>query len=247
MIDERGQGGQGHGTIGRPAARRPLSAVVADAVQEHILTERLAPGTTLPTELELMAQFEVSRTVVREAARTLVQRGLVQVSPRHGMSVAAGAIDALVGQLLIVLRTTRAGADQLLEIRELVEPIIARLAAGRRTAESLDQLERALELSEAAPGHAESHLQADIAFHELLARATGNPFYVLFTVPTSALLRRTYAASPGYLAHQRLSQAEHRKIFQAIKAGDEPGAEQAARDHLNRVRTSIKTLLDEPG
>jgi GntR family transcriptional regulator, transcriptional repressor for pyruvate dehydrogenase complex len=239
-------GGQDQGAIGRPAVRRPLSAVVAEAIQEHILTRGLAPGTPLPTEPELMEQFQVSRTVVREAARTLVQRGLVQVSPRHGMTVTAGALDALLDQLLIVLRTTRAGVDQLLEIRELIEPLIARLAASRRTEETLEELERALALGESAAGDAESHLQADIDFHGLLARATGNPFYVLFTVPTSALLRRTYSASADYLTHQQLSQAEHHRIFQAIKAGDGEGAERAARAHLERVRTSIKTLLAEP-
>ncbi len=242
MIDDPGQG---RAAIGRPAVRRPLSAVVVDAIQEHILTKGLTPGTTLPTEVELMEQFQVSRTVVREATRTLIQRGLVQVSPRHGMSVAGGTLDALLDQLMIVLRTTRAGADQLLEIRELIEPIIARLAAERRTDEALEELERALELGESTSDDLESHLQADIAFHELLAQATGNPFYVLFTVPTSALLRRTYSASANYLTHQHLSQAEHRRIFEAIRAGDEDGAEQAVREHLERVHTSTKALLNE--
>lgn len=222
--------------------RLPLSAEVAHQIERDIIDGDLEVGTTLPTEVQLMERFGVSRTVVREAARTLVQKGLVDVRAGRGMTVAAASVEQFAQQLTVLLRTGRASLDQLFELRELLEPAIASAAARSRSDAQLEELAEILE-QDASKDGAEALLRADLTFHEALARATGNPFFVLVTTPLQILLHDTYEHALRYVTYQQQTQQEHRDIFEAVARKDARSASVATRAHLRRVRARLTKLI----
>lgn len=223
-------------------ARAPLSATVALEIERQIIEQGLTAGATLPTEVQLMEQFGVSRTVVREAARTLVQKGLVDVRPGRGMTVARVSVEQFAQQLTLLLRTGYASLDQLFELRELLEPAIAQAAARARTAAHLTEMQEILAVPEDAP--ADDFLTADLEFHTALARATGNPFFVLVTTPLQLLLHDTYDKAVRYVVYQRQTQDEHREIYNAVEAKNGRAAATATKAHLRRARVTVRELIE---
>ena len=233
------------GTQDDQLRRVVLSDVIADRLQDHILKNELAPGTSLPTEFELMKQFGVGRSAVREAAKVLVQRGLVDVRPGKGMTVSAPLGDSVTKQLITHLRMSQASPAQLFEVRELLETAIARSAAIHRTEEDLVALRRILHEADLAPENPDTYMQLDLGFHQELARATKNPFYVLVVSAIFLLLRDPSLAPLRYSTNRKLTQAEHREIVAALESGDADEAAIAGVRHLKRVRRSMEEVLAE--
>jgi len=206
----------------------------------RIVSGQLAPGQRLPSQKDIAAEEEVSRTVVREAVARLQAQGYAQA--RHGSGVYVSP-DARY-RAFQVTRTEMADiADviRLLEMRLAVEAEMAALAADRRSAGDLralaDALDRISMLND-DPGAALEVAEADSAFHLAIARATGNDYYVRFidflgvrlVPPRSIYLRfETAAAQQAYAAKV---QAEHVAILDAIEQGDSIGARAAARHHM---------------
>ncbi len=222
-----------------------LSDVIADRLQDHILRNELSAGTSLPTEFELMKQYGVGRSAVREAAKVLVQRGLVDVRPGKGMTVSAPLGDAVTKQLITHLRMSQASPAQLFEVRELLETAIARSAAIHRSEEDLAELRRILLEADIVPENSATYMQLDLGFHQGLARATKNPFYVLVVSAIFLLLRDPSLAPLRYSTNRKLTQTEHREVLAALESGDADEAAIAAVRHLKRVRRSMEEVLAE--
>ena len=222
-----------------------LSDVIADRLQEHIISNQLSPGTSLPTEYELMKQFGVGRSAVREAAKVLVQRGLVDVRPGRGMTVAEPLGDVVTRQLIAHLQLSKASASQLFEVRELLETQIARSAAEHHTDADLDQLRHVVRQADDAPDDDAAYARVDLAFHQALARATQNPFYSLVVSAIFLLLRDPSLAPLRYKSVRKLTQREHRSIISALETGNADEAAAACRAHLNRVRAGMERLFSE--
>ncbi|HEX4251904.1 MAG TPA: GntR family transcriptional regulator, partial [Pseudonocardia sp.] len=147
--------------------RKRLPETLADTLQDEIV--RLSPGDRLPTEVEVAARFDVSRTVVRETARLLVQRGLVTVRPGRGMTVARFDGRLIADQYGLLLRCSEGSFEQLLELRLVLEVEMAVFAAARRTEEhltALDEANRKLAAALGEPGARAEFLDADLEFHE---------------------------------------------------------------------------------
>lgn len=226
--------------------KQSLPNMLADRIQTSIISSAMAPGSQLPTEPDLMKEYGVSRTVVREAAAILQSRGLVEVRPRCGMTVRAADSSSLVEPLTALLKTNRVSASQLVEVRMGLETAIARSAATARTDDDLKKLSECLEKAEEAKNdHAEA-LRLDMLFHELLVQATHNPFYAIVTSPVTDLLREMYQQSFTYLANQTDTLDEHRSILDAVTRGDASAAEQAVQMHLERVNDSLRPTESEP-
>lgn len=222
-----------------------LSKVVADRLQETIIGQGLTVGMKLPTEPELMKEFGVSRTVVREAAALLVSRGIVEVRPRRGMTVRAPDGHGLAESLIAQLQMSNVSLPQLLQVRLTLECAIASLAAVERTEEDLQKLESNLELMSAPDIDRSRTIELDIAFHELLSAATHNPFFLIVTRPINELLRRLYIDKIGYMSLREKTCQEHRAIVVAILNRQPDVADQATRDHLDRVGHSVEKLISE--
>lgn len=226
-----------------PLGRQRLPEALADALQQEILGERLAPGDRLPTEAELAERFDVSRTVVREAARLLVQRGLVTVKPGRGMTVAEFDGRFIAEQYALLLRLSSGTFEQLLELRLVLEVEMAALAAERRTPEQLAAMRETIRRGHEARDSRLEFLAADLDFHELVAQASGNPFFLLVVGPINGFLRDTYSQGPGYPAAASHTLKEHQEMADAIEAGDPARARRATEKHLRRIVESRNSLV----
>lgn len=224
--------------------RKRLSSVVADRLQEHIIEQELEAGMTLPTEPEIMEQFGVSRTVVREAAALLVSRGIVEVRPRRGMTVRALDGQGVSASLIAQLRMNKISLPKLLEVREQLECSIARLAAASRTEDDVEALRENLRRMDSAEKLDRSQtIEIDMEFHVLLAKATHNPFFLIVTRPINELLRSLYIDKVGYMSLSEQTKREHGAILDAIAKRDPIAADRATRNHLVRVGRSVEQLM----
>lgn len=222
-----------------------LSKIVADRLQEHIIKSGLDKGTALPTEPEIMKEYGVSRTVVREAAALLVSRGLVEVRPRRGMTVRAPDGFGVAESLMAQLRMSKVTLPQLLQVRLTLECAIARYAAQERADMDLVRLRDNLDSMLKLRGDRALTIELDIAFHELLAAATYNLFFSIVSRPINELLRKLYIEQVNYMSNIELTYKEHTAIVDAIEKRDSDAADRATRQHLDRVGKFVANLVTE--
>lgn len=222
-----------------------LSKTVADDLQQKIIRDRLSVGEQLPTEPELMEEYGVSRTVIREAAACLVSRGVVDVRPRRGMTVRAPDGKGLAETLIAQLQMSEVSLPQLLQVRSVLETAIVELAATQRTDNDIDRLNDNLKRMKAGDLEPHQALTVDLEFHDLLAAATHNPFFTLVSRPITELLYSIYINKSGYMSFQSLTISEHQAVVEAIVTQDTGAAVLAIQNHLDRVGTTVAELLAE--
>ena len=222
--------------------QRSLAQEVVEALQAPIRDGRVAPGTKLPSEGQVMAALRVSRTVVREALSKLQAAGLV--ATRHGVGTfVVGRGDEagfrLGPQHLETLRDVIA----MLELRMGVETEAAGLAAQRRTPANLKVMREALDEFAAAVEVRRDAVAADFRFHSEIARATQNAHFsnLLDTlgsriIPRSRLEPDATTLDRDRQAYLRHVNAEHESIHDAIARQDAEGARAAMRTHLANSR-----------
>jgi len=226
-----------------PARPPRMPEIVAARVQAQLLDDGMVPGDQLPTELQLAERYAVSRTVVREAARILEQRGLVSIRPGRGMIVETVDGRPIAEHYGLLLRTEPAAFEQLMEARSLLEVEIAALAALRRSDADLEEMRASLDVARRHPDDFDVCLAEDMTFHALTARASGNMLLGLFMDPVNACLRESYREPMAYLAQQGHTVEEHQAILDAIAAGDPDAARAASRAHLARIARESAVLL----
>lgn len=224
-------------------AKQRRSQAIAEALQDDII--EMSVGDRLPTEAELTERFDVSRTVIREATSVLAQRGLVTVKPGRGMTVAAVDGSVIAEQYGLLLRLSEGSFEQLMELRLVIEVEMTALAAARRTAAQLAELNELNERLGAADPSSPEFLSADLAFHEKLAQASGNPFFPLVIRPVNDFLGDSYHAGAGYPLEANHTLEEHREIAHAIELGDASRARFAAENHLRRIVRNRALLTQE--
>ncbi|UOY03353.1 FadR/GntR family transcriptional regulator [Blastococcus sp. PRF04-17] len=227
-----------------PAKRQRLSEDVAEQITRYVIAHGLQPGDRLPTEPELVEQYEVSRTVVREAGRLLVERGLVDIRPGRGMVVADFDGSSIARQYGLLLELKQGSFRQLMEMRLVLEVGVAEYAAQRRTSKDLERIQAALDSFATTDEH-DSSLEADLEFHTAIAHASHNPFFSHVVVPVNDYLRRAYQPSLGYEAARPQTLAEHEQIAQAIDSGDAARAGELMRRHLGRILAGSEELVQD--
>ncbi len=226
------------------ARRRPrtLGLALVEALGERIREGRLATGDKLPTESEIMAEFGVSRTVVREAISKLQASGLVET--RHGVGTfVLGLAEGNGFRIAPEQFATLHDVISVLELRIGVETEAAALAAARRTADNLAAMRRALDAMTQAVEAGRDAVAADFQFHSEIARATQNDHFAQLMATLGALIiprARLDAGSPDIdrerQAYLRRVNAEHESILDAITAQDADAARAAMRTHLANSR-----------
>ena len=225
----------------RPRAR--LYDEVLSGLGRRIVGGDLAPGTTLDLA-DLGAEHGVSRTVVREVLRGLGSRGLVTATPKSGTVVNEREdwvlLDPAVLQWRFETRPDDYFLEELTELRRVIEPAIARLAAERRTDHDIAALSDALGAMEASDtNHVESHIEADVQFHHALLRSSHNELFEQMSVIIEIGLRcrDRYVIDSGKLAapgtHEEII-AAHAAVLEAVRKQHRHTAELAMRGLLNR-------------
>ncbi|QAY76293.1 FadR/GntR family transcriptional regulator [Sphingosinicella sp. BN140058] len=226
-----------------PAPRADLlSAQLAQSLGRAIVAGRLAVGSSLPTEADLCRQHGASRTAVREALKVLGGKGLVSARPRLGASVRDkqhwSMLDADVLRWMRDAPVDRALLLDLAQLRLAIEPEAASAAAHRRDPQALGNIAAAIEAMEGDPAEA---LQADIAFHAELLRASGNRF---FASQASMVESALSMSIPVTNAAKRVAKADveaHRIVYLAIRDGDAAAASTHVRAH---ILESVRLLKD---
>jgi GntR family transcriptional repressor for pyruvate dehydrogenase complex len=224
--------------------RRPsLATQVADAVLEIIQDQALRPGDTLPSTGELAERFNVSRTVVREALADLDGRGIIERSQGRESIVSTPGPEQLQELLSFQIRRHSVGAESLIEFRQSIELLSARMAATRRSDANLDALRDAYAAMEAAGSDDEFH-EADISFHRAVATASENVLIRLVLDAFAGLMRDL---RPRYFkGHKRRGRtldtvrAEHKKILDAIVKGSADDAAKAMAAHLEASQRDLE-------
>jgi GntR family transcriptional repressor for pyruvate dehydrogenase complex len=226
----------------RAAKRGRLHEDLVSQVQGLIEQDRLRPGDKLPPEHELARQFDVSRTVVREAVRALEEKGLVEVKHGSGVYITEPSIDSVTSSLALQLRVSESSVMPLLEVREILEVEIAGLAAERATKQDQEQMERALRLEAELLDSHDEYVEADLRFHELLTKATHNEVLPILLSPLAELLRESRRVTSEPPGSAELSLQGHREILEAVNNRDKEEAREAMRQHFRMVRRVLGTF-----
>jgi DNA-binding FadR family transcriptional regulator len=209
---------------------------MAGQIRERILHNDIQIGERLPNEHELAEQFGVSRTVVREAMKTLEKEGLVQVQPGRGTFVIYGTEQAIKDSLNNLIRFEQSSDwSSLTEVREILEPAIAALAAERADPQHIESLIKAVNTMDEFMEDADAYINADNDFHLLLAKATGNTLLICLVEPIVGLLteqrKRIFVTRGG----PQRGQQHHKAILEAIQRHNSKAARQACLEHLEQI------------
>jgi GntR family transcriptional regulator, transcriptional repressor for pyruvate dehydrogenase complex len=222
-----------------------LSVELANHLGERIKKNKYRLGSKLPKEADLMGEYGVSRTVVREAISHLQASGLVET--KHGIGTfVRQSTDAVPFRVQPEQLATLRETIDLLEFRIGVEAEAAAVAATRRTKADLQSLQTALASFEQAVSRGEDAAQADFQFHHAIAAATQNSRFVEFmnALGTHAIprarLNRIADDDAEKVAYLHRVQLEHESILAAIKNRDVEAARAAARTHLSNSRERLK-------
>jgi GntR family transcriptional repressor for pyruvate dehydrogenase complex len=225
------------------ARRRPrsLALELVSSLGERIRDGRLKVGDKMPTEAAIMAEFDVSRTVVREALSKLQASGLVDT--RHGIGTfVLGLGDDAGFKISREQYGTLQDVVAVLELRIGLETEAAALAAQRRTESNLEAMRKALDALSYALEHGSDAVAADFLFHQEVARATQNDHFAdLMTTLGSRIIPRARLEPAQVVTDERREylrrvNGEHESIFDAISAQDSEGARAAMRTHLANSR-----------
>jgi GntR family transcriptional regulator, transcriptional repressor for pyruvate dehydrogenase complex len=210
---------------------------IVQQIEESILNGELQPGSKLPAERELAQQFGVSRTAVREAIKALQEKGLVDAFPGRGTFVTDGTSNPMRRSLDRILKSgEQVGRTYLAEVREILEPEIAALAAARADDQHVASMREACDVMDKARLDADAYIEADLDFHLALAEAAGNPIVLSLIDSIVVLLReqrlRTFYVKGG----PERGQQHHKRILEAVELRDPPAARAAMHAHLQQVR-----------
>jgi GntR family transcriptional regulator, transcriptional repressor for pyruvate dehydrogenase complex len=209
---------------------------IVDQIQQQIVSGALKPGDQIPAERDLAERFGVSRTAVREAIKSLTEKGLIEVFVGRGTFVTNLSPDRVVESMTLLLRNEPHNVASLQEARELLEVPTARLAATRRTDAHVARLRAISAELEEERSISARLVDGDTEFHVELARATGNPVLVLLSQTIVALLRTERLYRNDFdTSRLPTALADHRDIVEAIADGDPDRAAHAMSDHLARV------------
>jgi len=216
---------------------RPVGA--ADILGRRIVSGHLTPGTTLPNLDQLAEEFSISRLTMREAIKVLAGKGLVSSAPRRGTVVRPreewSRLDADVLGWQIGAIPNAAFIRNLFELRRMVEPEAAALAAARASGNGLAAIERAFgQMATAEPRTLES-IKGDIAFHQAILRATGNEFIAALAPAIETSLRLTFTIQRDAWPNIANFVPSHGAIMEGIKRGDPEAARKAVHALLVRA------------
>ncbi|SKC93569.1 transcriptional regulator, GntR family [Burkholderia sp. YR290] len=222
-----------------------LHRQVLNQMGEQICSGKFAPGDILPAEPVLAEQMQVSRITIRETMKSLSAKGMLQVRRRYGTIVLPRSQWQLFDPDVITWRaragTVDAGLIQdLMELRLIIEPNAARLAARRATDEDRVAVRRAFKAMErAVAGHGQ-YVPADLAFHGAILTACHNQFVQQMQNALSAILRTSFELSSEIAGGPARSLPMHEALCVAIEQGEEAAAEAAVLTLIERAEKDFE-------
>lgn len=197
----------------------------------------------LPSEAEICNEYGVSRSSTREAVKMLSAKGLIRSRPKQGIRIQPerfwNMFDSEVLKWILVSKPTLGLLREFLEVRVVVEPQAAALAATNASEDDLADLQTALSRIKDADTGFEDPLEADIAFHDALFNATGNRFFLQLIDFVSTALRVTIRYSHKVPGIETPSAQTYENLCQAIVKRDSVAAENIMRASIERLMQAV--------
>ena len=239
--------GHSHRDYRQPPERKSMHARIVRDLGMRIVAGTFRPGDRLPGEAALLADYDVSRPVLREATRVLVAKGLVLSRQRAGAIVRPRSewhlLDPDVLYWLIQSKPQQEFVETLLTVRKVFEPAAAALAARVASDAALQGIAEAYAGMEAAET-ADELLEPDLAFHRRIAEATNNDLLAYIGNMLSLALRESIKLSSKLPNTHALSLPRHKAILTALLHRDPLAAQQATLVQLNETRADLNAVLE---
>ncbi|MGA8021369.1 MAG: FadR/GntR family transcriptional regulator [Candidatus Acidiferrales bacterium] len=210
---------------------------IVQQIEDSILKGTLKSGDQLPSERELALKFGVSRTAVREAVKALHEKGLVEAYSGRGTFITNGTSEAVRQSINLMLRIDQTdGSENLAEVRQILEPEIAAIAATRIQVQQIALMREAFSVMNNALKDPDAYIEADLDFHLALAEAAENPLILSLLDSIVGLLREQRIKIFFEEGGPERGQYHHARILAAIEKRDAEASRAAMRDHLEQVR-----------
>jgi DNA-binding FadR family transcriptional regulator len=227
--------------------RRKLYEYVVEDLAVRILRGEYRPGDTLPNEEALCREMEVSRGVLREATKVLVQKGLIELGPKTGTRVTARSRWNLFDPDLLLWKLKVGNRFEFLqdvtEVRAFIESEAARFAAERASPGDVEKIEAAFEKMEEALGRSrydyEAYVQIDMAFHTAILEACRNDLLARIGFAMRHAVLQARSLDTRDIRIQRESLPFHRAILDAVAAREPEAAHSASRRMFEHVWRNI--------
>lgn len=241
----------------RTPRTRSAHDLVTHGIGQSIMQGRFPVGSILPGDAELMELFGVSRTALREALKTLAAKGLIESKTKVGTKVrdrnSWNMFDADILEWHLELGVDAQFLGWLFEIRQTLEPLACATAAMRRTPEQLEAMDRALLAMYQCEKSRQGFTKADLAFHQAILEASGNPFLQSIGSVIGAALAASFSISSPVSSDDQFKRVmrQHQAVFDAIKEGNSADAsdamsalilQAAERVRIKRAENSLATI-----
>ncbi|WP_230533063.1 FadR/GntR family transcriptional regulator [Microvirga roseola] len=229
-------------------ASRTRSAhdLVTHGIGHSIMQGRFPIGSMLPGDAELMEFFGVSRTALREALKTLAAKGLIESKTKVGTKVLErnnwNMFDADIIEWHLELGVDAQFLGWLFEIRQALEPLACAAAAIRRRPEQLDSMNRALRAMYQCETSRQGFTKADLAFHQAILEASGNPFLQSIGSVIGAALATSFTISSPVSSDEHFNRVmrQHQAVFDAIREGDSAAASNAMSELILQTAERVR-------
>lgn len=227
--------------------RRRLYQQIADDIERLILDGTFPPESRLPSEQDLADQYGVSRNVIREALKSLKENGLVSIRTGSGTYVRRPTTEPVSEALN---RFVRHSMDEFslahfYEIRRMVEPESASLAAQRATSEELAAIRQQLKAMEEHRDDSQAWSQADLDFHRAVTAATHNPLLCSILNALIEPLRQVISAGHADPLGPQAGLQAHRRILESIETNNSEEAHQAMMEHLLDSERRLVSIISK--
>ncbi|HEX4269967.1 MAG TPA: FCD domain-containing protein [Rhizomicrobium sp.] len=240
-----------HSFVKKAPSNLRIPGTIARDLGTKIVSGMLHPGMVLEGEVEASDQRKVSRSAYREAVRILVAKGLVNSRPKAGTRVndrsAWHLLDPDVLSWIFQIEPDYTLVYSLFELRRMVEPEAAALAAERRGPHQLKPMATALDVMTQHKPNSKEWREADEQFHAALLEASGNAFLASMTSSINAAISWSTIFKQRYEPLKRDPMPDHRKVFKAIEDGNAAAARRAMAQLVDLALIDITTAPKWPG
>lgn len=227
------------------APRMRLYEYVSEEIEKAITEKKILPGEKLPSENGLAEQFKVSRTIVREALKILTERKLITVEDGKGAFVLSPTPKQSIQALsrYIARLDMKESYEPLFEIRLMIEPELAYLAALRADENHIHELQKCMEDLKSAQEDPEKWIETDLEFHNIIAESANNPYAIIFI--ETLLEHMDFLVGSGFLVEGAIEATidMHEDIFGYIKNREPEKAKEMMREHILQSRERLEQTL----
>ena len=228
--------------------RRGIHGQIVEEVGNRIVRGDWHPGEQLPDEAILGAKLDVSRTVVREAMKVLSEKGMIASRPRVGTRVSPADhwnhLDPDVLKWIFANKPTKKHADDLIELRRMIEPAAAKLAASRISDDEFKALRQAFQEMVDAGDDVEKGIEPDLRYHHIILKASGNQMLVPLGHTIESALAASFRISSSVPSERTVSLARHEAVLNAIAAHDGDLAEETMCRLIDGAQKVLLRMID---